>query len=161
MPDGWAIAPDNKDTMLAIAVTPFGTDHLVVSSGRVYDHELATVMDGALLQMSSALFNATSTPATAAKPVTTGNVKIVNKACPARVLIVRDTKADKHTEPYQVAPTITNFITFNQTDYAMIDNTNASAPIMGTCMRDKYTMPEGWDVAGNNLATQVIAITAR
>lgn len=116
VPEGWEIVSDNDETLLAIGLTPFGTDRLVVSNGKVYDHTLAVVMDGALLKMSNDSVNATATPATEDRPVKTGEVKIVSEACPARILLRRiDPVPGEPVKAYHEAVEITNFITFNKT----------------------------------------------
>eukprot|EP00123_Amoebidium_parasiticum_P016680 comp23542_c2_seq2/m.39712 comp23542_c2_seq2/g.39712 ORF comp23542_c2_seq2/g.39712 comp23542_c2_seq2/m.39712 type:complete len:517 (-) comp23542_c2_seq2:249-1799(-) len=139
VPEGWVVAEDTPNARIAIELNSFGSQNIVLSNA-TYIHNLDKL-------------------AGTAKNTTNGVTS--DAACPSRILIQRVAKVEPPVAPFTPATSITNFITFQGKDYAMLDNSVATANMNGDCMHGFFEIPSGWEVAADAEETKAVVITAK
>eukprot|EP00124_Ichthyophonus_hoferi_P006350 Ihof_evm1s1451 gene=Ihof_evmTU1s1451 len=139
LPTGWSVADDSSEARIAIQLYNFGTDHLILRN-KIYDHNLK-VVEGQLIIDENLGVKA--------------NINV--SGC---ILIKKDTLAPVERRPFESIK-ITNLITYNGRDYAMVNNNDPKESGSASCDPNFYVLQDGWSVARDDPHTKAVLHSKR
>eukprot|EP00124_Ichthyophonus_hoferi_P005678 Ihof_evm2s896 gene=Ihof_evmTU2s896 len=139
LPTGWSVAYDSSEARIAIQLYNFGTDHLILGD-KIYDHNLK-VVEGQL--------------------ITDKNLGVkANINVSGRILIEKNRLAPVERRPFE-SINITNLITYNGRDYAMVNNNAPRDSGTSFCDPFFYVLQDGWSVARDDPHTMAVLHSKR